>query len=137
MMKRPFRGTTKAFVRLEEARASKLLKAAHIKIGWALAGSTKKRIYIGATIALPSAMWRRTAEDPIEAVGAGSAARRSTLRSPAQGNRCAISAPHERRNPGEYAMRGISRGSPEQEALEKLQMKTKQAREETRRRSPD
>ena len=33
MTKRPFRGTRKAFVRLKEARASKLLKAAHIKIG--------------------------------------------------------------------------------------------------------
>ena len=32
--KKPFRGTKKAFVRLEEARAPKLLKMTHIKIGW-------------------------------------------------------------------------------------------------------
>ena len=34
LTKRPFRGMRKAFVRTEEARALKLLKATHIKIGW-------------------------------------------------------------------------------------------------------
>ena len=34
LTKRTFRGTRKAFVRMEEARALKLLKAANIKIGW-------------------------------------------------------------------------------------------------------
>ena len=32
MIKRPFRATRKDFVKLEEARASKLLKAVHIEI---------------------------------------------------------------------------------------------------------
>ena len=34
LTKKPFRGTRKAFVKMEDARALKLLKAAHIKIGW-------------------------------------------------------------------------------------------------------
>ena len=34
MTKKPLRGMKKAFVRTEEARALKLLKATHIKIGW-------------------------------------------------------------------------------------------------------
>ena len=34
LMKTPYRGNKKAYVLLEEARALKLLKAAHIKIGW-------------------------------------------------------------------------------------------------------
>ena len=34
LSKRPYRGNRKAFVLLEEAKALKLLKAAHIKIGW-------------------------------------------------------------------------------------------------------
>ena len=34
LTKRPFRDTRKAFVRMEEARALKLLKVAHIKIRW-------------------------------------------------------------------------------------------------------
>ena len=34
LTKRPCRGTRKAYVLLHEARALKLLKAAHIKIGW-------------------------------------------------------------------------------------------------------
>ena len=34
LRKRPYRGSRKAFVLLEEAKALKLLKAAHIKIGW-------------------------------------------------------------------------------------------------------
>ena len=33
-MKKTFRGTRKAYIMLEEARALKLLKVAHIKIGW-------------------------------------------------------------------------------------------------------
>ena len=43
MTKRPFTGTRKAFVRLDEAPASKLLKAAHIKIGWVSCRVRKKR----------------------------------------------------------------------------------------------
>ena len=34
LTKKPFRGTRKTLVKMEEARALKLLKAAHIKIGW-------------------------------------------------------------------------------------------------------
>ena len=34
LTKKPSRGTKKAFVKMEDARALKLLKAAHIKIGW-------------------------------------------------------------------------------------------------------
>ena len=34
LTKRPYRGNSKAFVLLEEGKALKLLKAAHIKIGW-------------------------------------------------------------------------------------------------------
>ena len=34
LTKRPYRGNRKAFVLLEEAKALKVLKAAHIKIGW-------------------------------------------------------------------------------------------------------
>ena len=34
LTKRPYRGNRKAYVLLEEARALKLLKATHIKIGW-------------------------------------------------------------------------------------------------------
>ena len=34
LTKRPFRGIRKAFVKMEEARALKLLEATHIKIGW-------------------------------------------------------------------------------------------------------
>ena len=34
LAKRPYRGNRKAFDLLEEAKALKLLKAAHIKIGW-------------------------------------------------------------------------------------------------------
>ena len=33
-LKRSYRGVSKAYVLLEEARALKLLKVAHIKIGW-------------------------------------------------------------------------------------------------------
>ena len=32
--KKTFRGTRKAFIRLEEAQALKLLKMTHIEIGW-------------------------------------------------------------------------------------------------------
>ena len=34
MTRRPFSGTRKAIIKLEESRALKLLKATHIKIGW-------------------------------------------------------------------------------------------------------
>ena len=34
MTKRLFRGTRKAFIKLEETRALRLMKATHIKIGW-------------------------------------------------------------------------------------------------------
>ena len=34
MTKRPFRGTRKAFIKLEEAHALRLIKTNHIKIGW-------------------------------------------------------------------------------------------------------
>ena len=34
MRRRPIRGTRKVFIKLEEARALKLLKTTHIKIGW-------------------------------------------------------------------------------------------------------
>ena len=34
MARKPIRGTTKAFIKLEEARGLKLLKATYMKIGW-------------------------------------------------------------------------------------------------------
>ena len=40
--KKPFRGTRKAFVRLEEARALKLLKMTYINIGWVCCRIRKK-----------------------------------------------------------------------------------------------
>ena len=42
MMKRPFRGTRKTFVRLKEERALILLKATHIKIGWVSCKARRK-----------------------------------------------------------------------------------------------
>ena len=46
LTKTPYRGNRKAFVLLEEARTLKLLKAAHIKIGWVSTqgGCARKRI---------------------------------------------------------------------------------------------
>ena len=42
LTRKPFSGTRKAFVRLEEARALILLKATHIKIGWVSCTVRKK-----------------------------------------------------------------------------------------------
>ena len=42
LTRKPFRGTRKAFVRLEEASALTLLKATHIKIGWVSCRVRKK-----------------------------------------------------------------------------------------------
>ena len=83
MTKRPFRGTRKAFINLEEARALRLMKATHIKIGWV---SCRVRRRIGA---------------------AGSAAQRGTLRLPTRANRNATSAPREEETPGSTIYRGL------------------------------
>ena len=42
MTKRPFRGTSKSFIKLEESRALKLLKVTHIKIGWVSCRARRK-----------------------------------------------------------------------------------------------
>ena len=41
--KTPYRGNKKAYVQLEEARVLKLLKAAHIKIGWVFCRVGRKK----------------------------------------------------------------------------------------------
>ena len=43
LTKRPYRGNRKAFILLEEAKALKLLKAAHIKIGWVSSRVPRKK----------------------------------------------------------------------------------------------
>ena len=54
LTRKPFRGTKKAFVRLEEARGLTLLKATHIKIGWV--SCRVRRKIIGTTAASASAI---------------------------------------------------------------------------------
>ena len=69
------------------------------------------------------ATWRQAAADQIAAGVAGGAARRDTLRRPAQGNRGATSAPHERRSPSMTILRGqgIARHSERKPQIESLE----------------
>ena len=106
LKRKSFRGTKKAFVRLEEAPAHTLLKANHIKIGWVSCRIRRKTEINRCYRCLALAIWRQTAGGPIEACVAGGAASRDVLRGPGQENRGAISAPHERRNPGMIILRG-------------------------------
>ena len=106
LTKKPFRGTRKAFVRLEEASALTLLKATHLRSGGSPVGSAGKRSLFGVTALSASAIWRLTAGRQIAKDVAEGAARRDTPRRPAQGNRGATSAPHERRSPGMTIFRG-------------------------------
>ena len=53
LTKRPYRGVRKAYVLLEGAKALKLLKVAHIKIGWVSCrvrrktGINRRYVYLG------------------------------------------------------------------------------------------
>ena len=106
LTKRPYRGNRKAYVLLGEARAVKLLKATHIKIGWVSCRVRRKMEVNRVTAVLGLPTWRWTAGRLTQARVAGRAAKRSTLQGTTQGNRSDIFTPLENISPGTTISRG-------------------------------
>ena len=111
LTKRPYRGTRKAYALLEEQGPWSYSRRPTSRLGGSTAGSVKRWRTIGAIAVLASVTWRRTTEGLTTAGAAGDVARKGRSWEPAQGNRSATFAPLWN------ALGGISRGSPQKEAL--------------------
>ena len=107
LSKTPYKGKRKAYVLLEEAMALKLLKGAHIKIGWVSCRVRSNKEENRRFRRLGFGHIAADCRGPTAAGAAGAVVRMGILRVPAPGSRGVISVPQGRKSPEMATYRGL------------------------------
>ena len=107
LSKTPYRGNRKAYVLQEEARALKLLKGAHIKIGWVFCRVRRKKEVNRCFRCLGFGHIAVDCRGPDRSRCCWRCSEKSMLRVPPPGSRGTTSVPQERKSPGMTTSQGL------------------------------